>query len=352
MHRLRPQVVERLLPFSHRSGFRCLLPFSSIELHCYPQRLECHHPLHGRGVICWDLPAMAEGFTVQVDLERGVVWVWMRLEGVLFRYALQATANGEGIIIDVRGDWRFDFEGSWPSSCLVKGSLSSRQSAFPRLSFGSHRKQDWEGITSRADPREFLPFWVRLGDMTLPEDAAHAEGGFFEVLDQLSQEVEVSRRAALVPALIRLFQAAFDGGLCPRLQDELHRGMDLPLLKGQPRPTALLKRGSQMAYDLFLRHSDGHLVVMPCVPTEFFCGRLVGWSDDHWGEVDLEWRKHDPRRMVLRPKLERALRLELPHQITSFRLRRHAADRGVRLRSSELLRLDPGHEYFLDQFLK
>src|SRR5579872_2254383 len=162
------EIAERLHPFSHLPGTRCLLPKSNWQLHIFPT-LVCLKDKDELKIIL-DLVGPVKNFTVEQDLEKGHVSVFGKTAEGFLRYRLMQSEKAVEIHFEKlpNGTMHIDL----PSGkILVKENQIQRICASlpcaldvppENLSLGMHRSQDWEMVSRRGDLREILPIWFRL----------------------------------------------------------------------------------------------------------------------------------------------------------------------------------------------
>jgi len=275
---MRLQIKERLKPFTHRAGQVMLLPGTLKRVSVFPAEMAIDgvtHPLAGTAV---------KKLTVINDIEK-------------------CTVNISGFTEDSH------FKKSIPGGTPKK---------LERLSFGSHKKQDWELIERRRDLKEILPIWFAIGQLT---DSASVEPEDF----------------------LEAFDAAFSGMFVPNKHWDTRFGKSL-----DTAPEALLRGGYQKIRSLFFQKDGNTLAFLPNRPRAFACGRLIALQEDGV-EIDIEWSNHKLRRIVLDVKKPQALSLNLPGKLKRFRLRRALRSRGEIMEGKDAITFVKGC-YLLDRF--
>lgn len=311
------RIASRLRPFSHLPGASCLIPGTGIEVEAFPALIRLKNsgkeiPLEIKGPL--------KQFTLMQDLERGCVTVFSE------QYRLHVLPNGE--ITDQKN----------PPLPPIKNQ--------ERLSLGSHKKQEWEGIKRRLDPCEFFPLWFRLGfSLELPP---RPEGnvGMFGLLAECREAIEAHTPERIIPAFQKLFLAGFRGILVPRLRDDEHQGIVIDNAIAPTSALYLLQEGAALIRSLFLVSSGNELAILPNLPPELFAGRMLNLACPGFGELDLEWTKKTIRQIEFRAACDGELHLRFPSAIRTFRLRGKICGNG------EALEIKSGDHYVLDQFKK
>lgn len=336
-------IAERLRPFSHLPGISCLLPGSSLSLQVFPTQLRLHD-LTDRKVVgeaTLSLTGPVKDFTVVQDLERCEITVFGHAQEGYFCYHCRAHAGG--MLIDVA-------KGNIPiqSQHIQLGKVVFSERPCARLSFGWHKAQDWTLMQSRLALEELLPLWHRLGQLT-PKPAAHIHEGSALLLDACRELIAKGAKEALVPAFQKLFLAGFSGLFVPRLEDDQHQGFNLPPVNRecQLSPLILLTEGANLIRSLFVQKEQDALSILPALPPQFHCGRLVG-LEDTLGSFDLEWSKKQIRRLIFRATADGQVRFLFQPGLKEFRLRE--GSRKEFLSCGNAFSIAKGKQYLLDNF--
>lgn len=331
-------IAEKLRPFSHLPGTRCILPFSNCEVRVFPALLIVggkNYPQNVKGPV--------KDFTVQLDLEKGCVRVWGHALNGFFRYSIHYDSS---VKFEVEKDPGNQLQ--LPTSDFVQPLPISE-----RLSLGCHKAQDWELVTRRGEMIEVFPFWHRLGKMIKPNPVKRHDG-LGKMLLQCEQAIANREKTKIVALFQHLFQAAFHGILAPSLQDELHQGF-LPAeetIQEGADPFILLNEGSRLIRSLFIRAQEKTTEILPLLPPEFHCGRLLN-ADIPAGKISIEWSKKEIRRAIFDATTKENVKLLFPKEIKQFRIRDCLKQRGIiHDGHAWMLETEPGKRYFLDNFQK
>lgn len=285
-------------PFSHEPGIRLVLPYTHHFVTAYPTRLEV-----GSEVIAFPWTGPVKGFTTELDLEHGRIEGWGEAREGYFRYRLEGAGD----------QWDLTFIRGLGAG--EKKPLSFTRAPLEKLSLGSHKKQEWEGVQKRSDPVEYFPFWYALG--------------------QQVRGVDLSLTFA---DLQLLWKGCFEGLLAPRKQDTQYQG----IMDGvEFEPFAILQGGYRSIRSLFVQEGD-EISLLPQLPPEFHAGRLLNVKTK-FGHFDLEWSKKSLKKVGLTPDKEE-VRICLPKGLSTFRME------GERRRGGDPLILTPGKRVELDRF--
>ncbi len=303
---MRIEISQRLRPFTHRPGMTSLLPGTGEKIAVYPTMIKDQ---------CLPVSGPVNGFTHQLDLEKGCICIYGHAKEGFFR----------------------DCVPPHPSLPIVD-----------RLFLGVDKAQDWDLIHRRADPAEYLPFWYRLGQMVPNHQATTGTAVF---LQEWRQHIQAKDRIAVLDPVKNLFSCGFEGILTPRLEDTDHHGFALPPIQSKDNPLALLSEGAKLIRELFVSTNEQELHLLPVLPPEFHCGRLVGTATGPL-TLSLEWSKKLIRRMIITTEIAGEWALQFQNPLQSFRLRHSPGDRGHRVECGSFLTLEPGVEYLFDCFEK
>lgn len=340
------RIAERLRPFTCLPGMMIPLPGSSLFVQVFPARISVFDASQTPLRCVQDIPLRIRGpvdhFTAQLDLESGVVRVWGFSKTGFFRYGIQGSL--EGFSIQVEKD-------TAPSMEMPEQTSVVQEEAFlPRLSLGSHKKQDWELVLRRRDFRDIMPLWYRLGKM-MPE-MPRAASGTAALVEGCRDAVTCGKPEGIILAFDVLFRAGFTGLLAPTLVDEAFQGI-VPAdeVPKKESPMSLLTEGAALIESLFVKRVDDTVEILPTLPPEFHCGRMVDVPCS-MGLLNLEWRKKLIRRMIWTSTCEDVVTFRFRPNMKTFRLRRDAKDVGTRFACGVPITISKGQTLWLDCFEK
>ncbi len=316
------QIAEKLRPFTHTPGTKCLLPGSSLCVEIYPvmiriEDLEGNTPVQE---IALPLKGPVNDFTVQLDLEKGVVWLWgTYLEGYR-RYRLWAEL-GQFKMAEKRNEF-------------VAIDAPSE-----RLSLGSHKKQDWDLVKRRRDLTEIFPHWLRLGQWVEKRESS--------LLPRCLAAIEQKDKEQVHSLFLNVFESGFKGLLAPQLKGAEYLGLES--FGDAYSPIELLSQGARLIRRLFV-HQGEKLSILPCLPPEFHAGRFTGIHLGNCETLDLEWSKKTIRRMIFRSRLKQTLRPSFQKGLKNYRIRKNNKDKGSILSVEDEIPMEEGIDYFFDRF--
>lgn len=329
-------IAERLHPFSHKIGTKFLLPMTSWTIKVFPTRLEfcdleCKQDPF---FLSFDFLGPIQGFTAQLDLEKGCLHVFGTTQRGYMRYQLCVKEDGIWLMMEkIPEEKVFCRISSGNKEVLLTKSEPSIQCNFlkrpltaacdERLSLGMHKAQDFDLVLRRLDCKEIFPHWLRLGNLS-PSNAIYAKEdlGNYRLLNICREKIEHKEKEGVLKAFGNLFQAAFEGVFAPRLTDTDYQGIlpESETLHRKISPMPLLIESSKLIRSLFFQEENGAISLLPCLPIPFHCGRMLGLKTLDKEVFDFEWSKKTLRTVLVHSALGGELRLKLPKGIRSFRL--------------------------------
>lgn len=334
-------ITNRLRPFSHTAGTKCLIPGSTLILRAYPTRIEIED-WAGKpkrlGVLSLLQTGMVRDWTVQLDVDKAIVTVFGKAkQGFFF---LEFSADGslfsmtvdrapeEGLELSWEGE---SLHNGWCGGALARkevitnGAFEKKKHQAPTLSLGMHKKQLFPAVLERGDLREIFPLWVAMGwgldgSSTLPKD------------------VELSD----------LIRVGFSDLLVPKREDDQYLGVEFPKMAGASLD--LLAVGAKQIVGMFLRENGKKISVFPEAIPEFACGRLI---DLKMGKhlFELEWTKKRVRRMIIHTGATESLDLQFPKGVREYRLTlMEKGAKGEKMVPGQPIQMEEGKSYFFDRF--
>lgn len=347
MGSLHIKIAERLHPFSHNSGTFCPIPFTTWEVQVFPT---CLYFRNLKTFEDFELRLSIQGgvkdFTVELDLENGLIRVFGTSKEGYIEYLIDRDALHfkklplSGILCG---------ETTVHKGAIFDLPLEAESIVDPqeRLSLGMHRSQDWDLVKRRADLTEIFPQWLRLAAL-IPKETIPSlpNEGTLSLLNDCKQAIEKGEKNRIVPIFTLLFQAAFQGILSPRLNDELYLGL-APETDATYSPLAILSTGAELIRSLFFKKENNTFSFLPSLPPEFHSGRfMIG------DEIAIEWSKKLIKKIILRSNHTGEVHLKFQSSIQSFRLRHTLKERGKKIFKDQPISLKSGQLIYLDRFEK
>ncbi|HSX13313.1 MAG TPA: hypothetical protein VLE96_02720 [Chlamydiales bacterium] len=245
-------IATKLRPFSHTFGSKCLIPGTDIVVEAFPNFLRIGSD---------EIPVnISSGFTLQQDLERNCVWVF----GKNFRKKIEGVSF----------------------------------SNIEKLSFGSHKSQDWDMVLRRMDMAEILPVLYDLGQKS-----------------KKGTSIDISNYE-------EFYRDSFQSIAVP---------------KGH-----FLREAFEKIRSHFILENGAEMILLP--NQIFPHGRLLN-IQTQFGTLDIEWAKYKMRRAVFHAT--KTQEISFPHQ---FRKKNHLHEKGTMM--SGILPLQAGKKVYLDRFFE
>ncbi len=318
---LKITIAERLKPFCRQPGTSCVIPWSPWKVEAFPAVLKFENLITGQKQdhrLAWKGPVL--DFTLELDLERGVAWVYGHTADGYRKLCIEMTDAG----------------------IRIEKKPKNPTRSLERLSLGMNKALDWELVRRRHNMAEILPVWFRLGQM-VPEVAAKKVG-----TAALLQECEKTDATKL---LLTIFLAGFEGILIPRLSDTEHQGI---MKEGHftESPLVLLTEGAKYIRALFFQETEKVWNFLPCLSPEFHAGRFIQLETKLKDKIDFEWSKKLLKKVIIHPEEKREILICLPKPLKSCRLRTSLNQKGSRHLLEQPVLLDPSQTVFLDRFEK
>jgi hypothetical protein len=323
-------IAQRLHPFSHNAGTQFLVPRTSLAVRVFPTRLDfCD--LEGKVepfFLTLDFLGPIQGFTVGANLEKGFLNVFGMTRKGYMRYQLWVKEGSLFLTMEKTPEERVVCRHSlFPEeeisfqkgeSRTICSQLESIAQATPqeRLSLGMHKSQDWDLVRRRLDCKEIFPAWLLMASQ------APGEGIFVKDISLLSickERIAQRERESVLEAFEHLFLTAFEGVLAPRWIDSEYQGIGLqspPFLSSLP----LLIESGRLIRSLFIQENEGEVSLLPCLPPQFHCGRMIQVKTSCGALLDFEWTKKTLKSVFIHAASSGLMSLKLPKGIRSFRL--------------------------------
>ncbi len=297
------EINQRLYPFSHRPGTKVVLPGSTYVVEVYPCLIRLYDIIgtipKNIVEIHLDLPGFFEQFTVCADLENGCIRVWGMSKNGYVRYRL-LSGNKKGVEFSLErapsSGIRLE-EGNQSYHLFAKQTVVflSNDPFIPyeippcdRLSLGSHKQLDWEGVNRRLLLSEFFPVWHRLGQLLPFIENKGATGGTLALLDQCQESHGVIAESHWQ----HLIQVGFSDLLVPHFEDTRFLGIPLPPFQSNDSsPLLLLSSGSQIIRELWIKKIESTISILPSLLPSLPVGRLLDVSLGNGIFCSIEWTK-------------------------------------------------------------
>lgn len=358
---MRIEISQRLKPYSHRPGTYFMLPGSPYRLKIFPSRLEIDDlsktipkPV---GSIDLNIRGVVDDFTAIQELEKGTLLIFGHAVNGYFRYGISSAENGTKIALHIEKAPNIIVEGisegmSTDVLQVIEDPSNFSTDHMSRLSLGNHQIQDWESLGKKKDLSAILPIWHRLGQFYSDCYSSVESEGTAYLLEECRHAIEVNVPQHILGAFYSLFRIGFEGALSPRLLDTDFQGIALPPIgnDSQLSPLVLLSKGSLLIESLFVKQREIDIFLLPALPPEFHCGRLLNIRSIQSGILDLEWTKKTIRRVVFTAQVTGQVSFNFSNHERYCRLRTSQKDRGLRYIPGSLLDVVTGQTYWFDNF--
>jgi hypothetical protein len=329
-------IAERFHPFSHENGTKFLLPNTSYSVQVFPTRLnfvDINERMESF-FIAFDFAGPFIDFTAELDLELGILRVFGMTKKGYMRYLVCAKKDGIWLTMEKIPEEKLaccrsfspeKFSLSKGESMLIPLSfkIDGQRRNEERLSLGIHKAQEWEFIRRRKDFKEIFPLWLTLSRW-VPLEGEEGNAGNYLLLKECRQKINQGEKEKVLESFRQLFLAAFDGVLVPRLHDTQYQGI-LPEVgqnNSSSSPLPLLTKGACLIRSLFFQEKEGKIAILPCLPSEFHSGRMIGVKALEGVTCDFEWTKKNLRRMRIFSLYGEGILLKLPKGIRSCRIKK------------------------------
>lgn len=362
-------ISERLRPFTHTPGTALILPKTTLAFRIYPTRFyveDYSFPKPRRAqIVDFELEGPPKDFTVQLDLERGMIVVYGHFKEGFVRYKIVRGDEGYLLTIDKCHEKGIKSQSLdrilYQKECysiLQEGIVLSQPAPHSalireRLSLGSHKLQDFDQIRRRASLMEILPLWHALGK-NLPEMPQVERAGNLLLLSSIERSLIEKEKVRITRQFLDLFMAGFKGILSPRLEDEDYLGIKSSILSQElsGSPLLLLTEGAKLISRLFIETTQESIAILPLLPPEFHSGRMLNAAALGFGDVDLEWSKKTIRRMIFKSATTGPVPFIFQKGITSFRVRKSMKENGKQVAVNVPFNAISETRYYFDNFQK
>mgnify|MGYP003455507818 FL=1 len=332
-------IAHRMRPFSHKMGSVFLLPNSHFKVELFPTLLRFTdlenriEPLEIRLFIRGPI----QSFTVELDLETGSICVFgSTLDGYI-RYSLFYKASKLLLLCEKTPSTLQLQYGSTLSQLKPKQTLAipvpfclESQGLQERLHLGIHKAQDWELVQRRFNLQEIFPFWLALAQWVPSIAYEDNDQGMFLLIHKCQRAIEKKEKLQIINCFKNVFLAAFEGVFVPRLFDSDYQGI-IDLEEKALPAVALLLQSAKLLRRLFFVEEENLFSILPCVPPELHCGRIIQLQTTKLDRIDIEWSKKRLHGLFIQTSSTRPVICQLPKEISSCRLRVHRKDKGQKL---------------------
>lgn len=354
------EILEKEKPFSHKAGHFVMIPKTLWKAQVFPAALFLvNEETHERMELFWNLEGPVSPFTVELDLQQMCLRVFGEAKQGYFRFIIKAQEENLSIYFEKTPILGLSFlnEKGELQKTFFKGDfleVSKKLSPFKilfksQLFLGCNKEQDFDLMRRRKDLREILPLWYTLGRLTpcIKEE----KGPVLDLLSKAEKAIENRESQKIYDLLFNLYLTGFSEGLVPRAFDLEYQGI-VPLSKSSETAYRLLSQGAELIGWLFFQERGSVFHILPCLPSQFVCGKITGLLSKNGSVVHLEWTKHRLRRICIVVKEDFLVELKLPSDVESYRLTVSGKGRGRMIEKGESFKAKAGECLWLDLFQK
>lgn len=344
---MRILIRDRYRIFSHKPGSHVLLPFSQYALQIFPTKI-VFIDLQNKVLaeIEFEFLDPPENFTVELNLEKGIIAVHGTASGSFFRVFAAFDKTDQKIVI---APTKLKINIIEDPHHLIKiADILPKIIIGPeRISFGIFKKPDYERIQAREDLREILPLWHALAKQV---PFSKADFSSPSLLSELKEAIKKHKKEMVMPLFKALFRTGFESVFFPHLIDDTLRGYKLQPIQAATS-LAMISEGAALLRSLLFKYEDERLELIPMLPKELSSGRMTGCLLEGKTLFDCEWRSKKLVRAAFSPLQEGKLFLSLPKEIKSYRFRDLKNNITLKNNPEDPLHLKEGAYILLDKFI-
>lgn len=358
---MRIEITQRLSPFSHKPGTFFLLAGTALQVQVFPTRLFFTNlnQENSTWALDVDLTGPHKDFTVEQRIESGKIIIFSHTAEGYVRYQISAVDEGIELFCEKSPPQGLRFSSPEKSVVLLpkeKYTLSlpmqkKTPAVLEKLSLGIHKKQNWEGVLQRKLLEEIFPFWFSLSQMVpFSQEEPVPEGGTALLFKRCEEALRKKEKLSLYGRFLQFFEGSFEGVFSPRNEEVNFLGL-LPKesKKGDFSPLLLLAKSYPLLRSLFFVEENDHFFFLPCLPPEFFSGKLVDIHTKEGDVLHFEWVKKHLRCVKIIPGKSRGIFIHTPGK-TLFRVRSSLKDLGKEVMMNTPISLEEKKTYYFDRF--
>lgn len=355
-------IATKFKPFSHRAGTQVLIPGGLFVAKIYPSCLKILENNEEIYVLNFLVNDADKDFVIIQDLEKKCLNISCRSIEGYFRYCLKHRDDKIVFFLQKAPD-QLIVDLTEKNSCVrvnlkPKETLDFKvrdkalvQKNIEKLSFGCHKKQDWQLVQRRNNPEEFIPFWFYLGQMTPQVEDMNCREGSLKYLSDIEILLKNKEKEIALNRLSNIFKAGFKELLIPVLYDDKFYGIFESSHDSNPIAINLLQDGYRFIRRFFIQKVKNVLWVLPNLPKDFHCGRLINVIEDDL-MIDMEWSKKLLKKMKITALKDMELSFSFQNSLRFFNLKSSKRDKGIKFDVTTLLKLKQDQTYYFDNFKK
>ncbi len=351
-------IKDRCSAYSHTPGHETMIPGTNWKVRAFPAALmiTCCK-MSKKDDFFFALEGPVSPFTVEQDIENSCIRIYGESKKGYFRFRIQQEKGSLFLFVEKtpeKGIKCFGKENIFMTGDqyeIAKGLVFSENIYQEQLFLGSNRCKDWDRIRRDENLDAILPLWYRLGQK-MPLQMEKELGPVFDLLTHCEVLIQ-NQDKSIYESIKHLYFAGFSGGLVPRSYDAEYQG----IFSYEPSSTftsacSLLSRGSQLIRSMFFQEKENKYFILPCLPSQFVSGRMVGVKTKDSCFLSFEWTKHQMRQMTFFSSKEKEVFLLFPSTIKNYRVRFSLKDKGCIIKNGDALSVIQGKTLLLDRFCR
>lgn len=348
----RIEIRKKLRPFSTRAGIQVPLPAFEMTCKIYPMKVIFEKKGNEALELYWKFSQDPQKIVTTFDLFHQRIEVQLTFESGVFYYDL--IQSKEGLVLNPRRQSCGSASFKWDSKTFKKVSLKENvlllkdrvhlKESMEQLSLGSHKKQEIERIFKDEDFKEILPMLFNLGQYA-SETSTKAVGSL-KVIEEAYKLLVSRGHDQILSVLKPLLSSAFSGIFVPHIEDVFHWRQESKLEKC-PTRFALLEKFYKLIRAFFIESSPMSLSLLPHLPKELFCGRLLQIKERDL-LIDLEWTKKKLRRLKIKSLIDQSIQLKFQKGIQKCRLR--VDNKSMLFKNTSSQHFEKNKTYLFDRF--
>ena len=340
------KIAERFRPFSHIPGTTCVLPQTTLAFTIFPTKIIVRNLKYSDSKIInvletESLKGSIEKFLVTCDLEQSYISVEGYANKVFFKYRIIPCIDNTFSLQSQKSS--IDWHSTEP---IIPAVSKNKLPETERLHLGITKKLDWELVKRRLSLAEILPVWFYLGQQ-VPYEPISTENSLLSLCEK---SIDLRNKNDLVDNFKNVFLAGFNGILSPRLTDEDFYGYTWPPICSESA-LSLLNYGAKLIRKMFFYAlHENEFAILPLLPPEFHCGRILELKCGIFGKLDLEWTKKLIRRLIFKVEKTSILTFCFQKKIKYFRLTSKNQKTSIQMNNEKPFLFEEGDVYYFDKF--
>jgi hypothetical protein len=340
--------------FTHRPGTMIYLAGSSHAVQVYPAALRifaCRtYGLELVKEVSFPEFGPLSDWVVFIDSLHQFIQIQGRSKGGFVRYRVYTTEEGIFLkpstgTIKIANNGILSEIGKSEECSLVKTSCSLPRFPTPRLLLGCQKAPNWDRIAEMPSMQEVLPLWYQVsppsGDLSLSSSATL----FGSIVEAFQKKCTTD----FLSAIHTFFRVGIEGFFVPKRHDTLFLGYKDPILPDELLLSQLHPSISFIIRSLFIAEEGNSITLLPRLPKELVCGRLVHETLLSGHQIDIEWRKGKVRRVLLHAAHDGVITIKTGAKTASIRSL-HPASRKKPFFVGQEIEVIGGKQYLLDHF--